>query len=117
MGANHVIRAVGAGWEPVTEGLRWSSLAYPRLVCLFAKRLFWWTRSSTREQSWKPAEILLLPHQRKVPQRHTGPARAESGEAEWLDEGFENSRTEWRSCGELARCRAVRARHPKGSTG
>ena len=46
-----------------------------RLVYLFVTRLFGWVRLSTREQSWKSAEILLLRHQIKVLQRHTGPAR------------------------------------------
>ena len=46
-----------------------------RLVYLFATRLFAWIRLSTREQSWKSAEILLLRHQLTVLQRHAAPAR------------------------------------------
>lgn len=38
--------------------------------------LFGWIRLSTREQSWKSAEILLLRHQLKVLQRHAAPARS-----------------------------------------
>ena len=46
-----------------------------RLVYLFATRLFGCVRLSTREQSWKSAEIPLLRHQLTVLQRHAAPAR------------------------------------------
>ena len=40
-----------------------------RLVFLLITRLTSWLRLSQREETWKTAEILILRHQRAVPQR------------------------------------------------
>ena len=40
-----------------------------RLVYLIITRVFSWLRLSRRDEAWKSAEILLLPHQLTVLQR------------------------------------------------